>query len=253
MADIAIPWLDDTMPLPATRAALGPASEAPGLLAAGGELNVQRLQEAYRKGVFPWYAPGQPVLWWSPDPRMVLWVDEFKLSRSLRKTISRFVRTPGCEVRIDSAFEQVIAACSQSLRAGQAGTWIVPEVIDAYGAWHRAGAVHSFETWVDGRLVGGLYGVGVGRMFFGESMFSHRTDASKIALAALVAFCRGHDIALVDCQQSTGHLASLGAREITRSAFERHLSVSVAASPVSRWTFDPTLWSRIGLGTEAAP
>src|SRR4030095_8749129 len=123
MPDIAIPWLEDSMPLPATRAALGPASEAPGLLAAGGELSTSRLDEAYRKGVFPWYAPGQPVLWWSPDPRMVLAVDEFKVSRSLRKTLQKFVRTPGCEVRVDAAFRDVIRACAQALREGQAGTW----------------------------------------------------------------------------------------------------------------------------------
>jgi leucyl/phenylalanyl-tRNA--protein transferase len=247
MADIAIPWLDDNMPLPATRAALGPASEAPGLLAAGGELSTERLDEAYRKGVFPWYAPGQPVLWWSPDPRMVLWAGEFKLSRSLRKTLARFVRTPGCEVRVDAAFDAVIRGCAQSVRDGQAGTWIVPEVIDAYAAWHRVGAVHSFETWVDGELVGGLYGVGIGRMFFGESMFSRRTDASKIALAALVAFCRANDIALIDCQQNTAHLASMGAREIPRPAFERHLALTLGASPPREWTYDPRHWAQLGV------
>lgn len=252
MPDIAIPWLEDSMPLPATRAALGPASEAPGLLAAGGDLSTARLEEAYRKGVFPWYAPGQPVLWWSPDPRMVLRVSEFNLRRSLRKVLQRFVRTPGCEVRIDTAFDEVIRACSQAPREGQAGTWIVPEVIAAYTAWHRAGAVHSFETWVDGELVGGLYGVCLGRMFFGESMFSRRTDASKIALAGLVAFCRVHGISMIDCQQNTGHLASLGAREIPRSAFESHLALTLGAAPVPCWTYHSSHWSRLGLELPAA-
>jgi leucyl/phenylalanyl-tRNA---protein transferase len=251
MPDIAIFWLDEHKPLPATGAALGPGSEAPGLLAAGGELSVARLDEAYRKGVFPWYAPGQPVLWWSPDPRMVLWVREFKLSRSLRKTLSKFARSALCEVRIDSAFDAVIRGCAQAPRDGQVGTWIVPEVIDAYTAWHRKGAVHSFETWIDGELVGGLYGVGIGRMFFGESMFSHRTDASKIAIAALVAFCRANEIALIDCQQNTTHLASLGAREIPRPAFQRHLALSLGAAAPIEWTYHRDHWAQLGLPLSA--
>ena len=200
-----VPWLRSAAdPLPDTRHALPPASDAPGLLAAGGELTTRRLNEAYSKGIFPWYSAGQPVLWWSPEPRMVLFTDEFRLKRSLRKTIARFLRTPGNEVRIDSAFRRVISACAQTPREGQDGTWIVPEMVDAYVAWHRLGHVHSVETWIDGELAGGLYGVGLGRMFFGESMFSHRTDASKIALAALVCFCRAHGVAMIDCQQRTG-------------------------------------------------
>jgi leucyl/phenylalanyl-tRNA--protein transferase len=250
MQALAIPWLDEHTPLPATRGALGPDTEAPGLLAAGGQLSTLRLEEAYRKGVFPWYAPGQPVLWWSPDPRMVLPVAEFKLSRSLRKTVARFTRSPNCELRVDSAMRAVIVACAQMPREGQAGTWIVPEMIEAYCAWHAAGAVHSFETWVDGRLVGGLYGVALGRMFYGESMFSRSTDASKIALAALVAFCRAHRIALIDCQQNTSHLASLGAREIPRRAFEQHLAAAVAAPPVRDWTYDARHWAQLGLAAE---
>jgi leucyl/phenylalanyl-tRNA--protein transferase len=215
MSSLALHWLDtDDSPFPPSAHAFGPDSEAPGLLAAGGQLSLQRLEAAYRRGIFPWYSEGQPVLWWAPDPRMVLPVGEFKISRSLRKTLLRFMRSPGCEVRIDSAFERVIAACAGSLREGQRGTWILPPLQRAYSAWHRAGAVHSVETWIDGQLVGGLYGVGIGRMCFGESMFSQATDASKIALAALVAFCRAHGIGLIDCQQNTEHLASLGAREI---------------------------------------
>jgi leucyl/phenylalanyl-tRNA--protein transferase len=253
MQSIAIPWLDDLTPLPATREALGADSDAPGLLAAGGRLSTLRLDEAYRKGVFPWYAPGQPILWWSPDPRMVLPTSEFRFSKSLRKTIRRFMRTPGCEIRIDSAFRAVIIACAKVPRDGQSGTWIVPEMIDAYCAWHAAGAVHSFETWIDDELAGGLYGVGLGRMFFGESMFSRRTDASKIALAALIAFCRAHRIELIDCQQNTSHLASFGAREIPRRDFERHLTLSLGAASVTDWTYDPRHWALLGLQSAARP
>ena len=246
-------WLDDdATPLPPTTRALGPDSDAPGLLAAGGRLSVTRLTEAYSHGIFPWYSDGQPVLWWAPDPRMVLPVAEFKVSRSLRKTLARFVRSPGCEVRIDSAFERVIAACAGTLRGGQRGTWIVPALQRAYSAWHRAGAVHSVETWIEGRLAGGLYGVAIGRMFFGESMFSHASDASKIALAALVAFCRAHGIVMIDCQQNTDHLASLGAREISRAEFERQLALSLGAAGPPRWTYDPAHWVQLGLHTNTA-
>lgn len=247
MPTLPLAWLHDNEPLPPTSAALAPDSEVPGLLAAGGRLTIARLSEAYSRGVFPWYGEGQPILWWSPDPRMVLPTAEFKLSRSLRKTLQKFIRTPGCEVRIDTAFDQVIRTCALTPREGQNGTWIVPELIEAYTAWHHAGRVHSFETWVDGELVGGLYGVSLGRMFFGESMFSHRTDASKIALAALVAFCRAHGVAMIDCQQNTGHLASLGAREVPRSEFERHLSLSLGAPPITDWTYDPSHWSQLGI------
>jgi leucyl/phenylalanyl-tRNA--protein transferase len=241
-----IHWLHaETDPLPDARLALPPGSDAPGLLAAGGELTPERLTEAYSKGIFPWYSEGQPVLWWSPDPRMVLMVDEFKLSRSLRKTIQKFARMPGYEVRIDGAFDQVIAACAGTPREGQDGTWIVSEMIEAYRQWHRQGTVHSFETWVNGELVGGLYGVSLGRMFFGESMFSHRTDASKIALAALVCFCREMGVTMIDCQQRTGHLASLGGREIPRSEFERRLSLSLGGPPIRDWSYDPAMWRHL--------
>jgi leucyl/phenylalanyl-tRNA--protein transferase len=231
--------------LPDTRQALGAGSEAPGLLAAGGELTPQRLAEAYSNGVFPWYSEGQPVLWWSPDPRMVLMTGEFKLSRSLRKTIAAFNRTPGHEVRIDSAFAEVITACAGTPREGQGGTWIVPEMVEAYRAWHALGRVHSVETWIDGALVGGLYGVSLGRMFFGESMFSRRNDASKIALAALVCFCREHGVAMIDCQQRTAHLASLGGRELPRSEFEARLTPRVREREIVDWTYHPALWRHL--------
>ena len=240
-------WIDDTTPLPPTRFALGADSDAPGLLAAGGRITPARLDEAYHRGIFPWYGPGQPVLWWSPDPRMVLPVAEFRVSHSLRKTLRRFLRTPGCEVRFDSAFRRVIEACAQTPRPGQEGTWIVPSVLEAYATWHQAGAVHSAETWVGGELVGGLYFVAIGRMCFGESMFAHRTDASKIALAALVAACRTRAIPLIDCQQTTGHLTSLGARELSREHFEAHLAQTLKAPPLRDWSYDESNWARLDL------
>jgi leucyl/phenylalanyl-tRNA--protein transferase len=241
-----LPWLDLDAPFPPSQRAWGPGSQAPGLLAAGGGLSLARLRQAYVRGIFPWYSPGQPVLWWSPDPRMVLPVSEFRLTRSLRKTIGRLCREGRLALRIDADFPRVIQACASAPREGQDGTWITPELIEAYVAWHRAGQAHSFEAWIDGELAGGLYGVGIGRMFFGESMFTRRTDASKIALAGLVAFCRRHDITLIDCQQHTGHLSSLGAREITRQAFERHVSAAVAEDGNLSWTYDPAFWNALG-------
>ena len=238
-------------PLPEASRALPAGSEAPGLVAAGGELTLARLREAYGKAIFPWYSEGQPVLWWSPDPRMVLLPAEFRLHRSLRKTIQRFVATPGCELRIDSDFAGVIEACAGSLRHGEAGTWIVPEMSSAYQRWHAAGQAHSFETWVGGELVGGLYGVSLGRVFFGESMFARRTDASKIALAALVAFCRGNGIETIDCQQRTGHLASFGGREIARTAFQQRLATALAEPAVVDWSYDLKLWALLGIPSVA--
>ena len=240
-----IEWLNEHDPFPDTSQALGPDTDAPGLLAAGGGLSVQRLRQAYRHGIFPWFGPGQPVMWWSTAPRMVLPVDDFKLSRSLRKTIDRFRRTPGCEIRIDHRFEQVIRHCADVPREGQDGTWIVDPIQQAYADWHELGQVHSFETWMDGELVGGLYGINLGRMFYGESMFAHRTDASKIALAALVCFCRAHGIEVIDCQQETGHLASMGARPWPRADFEAHLKRVVDLPAPMNWSYDESMWSHL--------
>jgi leucyl/phenylalanyl-tRNA--protein transferase len=238
-------WIDDDDPLPPSRLALGPDSDAPGLLAAGGSLTPRRLEEAYRHGVFPWFSRGQPVLWWSPDPRMVLPVAQFKVSKSLGKTLRRFVRDPRCELRVDSDFGRVIDACARTPREGQAGTWIVPQMVAAYTEWHRRGRVHSFETWVDGRLVGGLYCVAIGRMVFGESMFAWASDASKIALAALVAFGRVRGVRLIDCQQNTGHLASLGAHEVSRNTFEQHLSLVSGEPDIGDWSYDSAMWLQL--------
>lgn len=245
-----VPWLDDDDPLPPAERALGPDAEAPGLLAAGGGLSLRRLEEAYCQGCFPWFSAGQPVLWWSPDPRMVLPVSTFKISRSLRKTLRRFVTTPGCEIRIDSAFERVIQACAQTPREGQDGTWIVPAMQEAYAEWHRAGRAHSVETWIGGELAGGLYTVSMGRMVFGESMFAHRTDASKIALAALVAFCRHHGVGWIDCQQNTSHLASLGAHEVPRERFIEHLQSATGQPAPAEWTYHHSMWSLLALHSE---
>jgi leucyl/phenylalanyl-tRNA---protein transferase len=225
-----IPWLRSNTAFPPISAAL---TEPNGLLAVGGELSPDRLIEAYSHGIFPWYAQGQPVLWWSPDPRMVLFVDEFRISRSLRKVI----RQARFDVRVDSAFEDVIEACASTARPGQLGTWITPAVIDAYLQLHRAGHAHSVEVFDDGELVGGLYGVSIGRMFFGESMFSRESNASKIALVQLAAMLRTAGFPLIDCQQETAHLSSFGARLISRREFAKRLAPLVNSSaPGSTWT-----------------
>jgi leucyl/phenylalanyl-tRNA--protein transferase len=239
-----LPWLEADDPLPPPSAAFGADTDAPGLLAAGGGLGLPRLREAYSHGIFPWFSPGQPVLWWSTDPRMVLRTAEFHLSASLRKALRRFLRSPGCEFRFDHDPPAVIRACSQSPREGQDGTWIVPAMIDAYARWAAAGQVHSVETWIDGELAGGLYGVNLGRMMFGESMFARRTDASKLALAALVAFCRANAMPLIDCQQQTSHLASLGAHPIPRERFVDEVTALVAQAPPV-WAYHPQQWAAL--------
>lgn len=189
-----------------------------GLLAASAQLSAERLFEAYRHGIFPWYTDGQPVLWWSPDPRMVLHLDELRISRSLRRTLRAARRDARLRVTLDACFEQVMRECAAP-RPGQDGTWITDAIRAGYGAMHRAGAAHSVEVWDDERLIGGLYGVSMGRMFYGESMFAREPDASKIALVALAELLKAQDFPVIDCQQSTRHLASLGAREVPRAAF----------------------------------
>ncbi len=239
-----LPWLDPGDPFPPSARAWDADQPAPGLLAAGGALDVDSLKRAYSGGIFPWFSEGQPILWWSTDPRMVLFTDEFRLHRSLRKTVARFAGDLNCEIRIDSAFGAVIEACATSDRPGQSGTWIVPAMVDAYKAFHAAGHAHSIETWIDGELVGGLYCVALGHAVFGESMFTRVPDASKIALAALVAFCRHAGIAIIDCQQNTQHLASLGAREIRRSDFVATVA-RTARLPPPVWEFEPVYWREL--------
>ena len=239
-----LPWLDPGDPFPPASDAWDDAQAAPGLLAAGGALDLETLQRAYSGGIFPWFSEGQPILWWSTDPRMVLFTDEFRLHRSLRKSVARFALDSRCEIRIDSDFSAVIAACATSERPGQSGTWIVPAMVQAYERLHSAGFAHSVEAWIDGTLTGGLYCVAIGKAVFGESMFTRVPDASKIALAALVAFCRNAGIGMVDCQQNTQHLASLGAREIDRADFVARVAQNVR-KPLPRWQFEPVYWRQL--------
>lgn len=237
-------WLEPGDTFPDVAQAWTTQSDAPGLLAAGGSLDVASLLQAYTKGIFPWFSQGQPILWWSTDPRMVLQPAQFKLHRSLKKTIQRFRASTQYEIRMDSAFDRVIENCARTKRSGQGGTWIVSEMVEAYQALHRAGYAHSVETWMDGELVGGLYCVAMGKAIFGESMFAHRTDASKLALAALVGLCRAQDVAMIDCQQNTRHLASLGAVEVARATFVLQVQEAIAQTPLV-WRFDPLYWSLI--------
>ncbi|MBS7349697.1 MAG: leucyl/phenylalanyl-tRNA--protein transferase [Comamonas sp.] len=239
-----LPWLQENDPFPPVETAWGEDSPMPGLLAAGGQLNADSLQAAYRDGIFPWFSPGQPPLWWSPDPRMVLYPERFRLHRSLRKTIKAFMRSSSCAIRINSSFTQVMQHCAHTPRSGQNGTWIVPSIISAYSALHARGLAHSVETWVDGQLVGGLYCVALGRAVYGESMFAHQRDASKIALAALVALCRQQGVPQIDCQQATGHLASLGGCEVPRAQFLA-LARSQQSLPALRWELNPEDWQAL--------
>lgn len=225
-----IPWLEPGDPFPPVDTAL---RDPDGLLAAGLELTPQRILDAYRQGIFPWFSEGQPVLWWSPDPRMVLVPAEIRITPSMRKVL----RNRPYEVRCDTAFEAVMRACAEP-RDGQAGTWISDHMIAAYGSLHTQGWAHSVETWVDGELAGGLYGLALGRMFYGESMFSRARDTSKIALVHLARYLESQGYALIDCQMNTAHLASMGGREIARSEFCRVLSQSVQSAHPRRWRPD---------------
>lgn len=218
-----IPWLRGDARFPPVSKALRSPN---GLLCAGGDLSPERIVEAYSHGIFPWFSEGDPILWWSPDPRMVLFPDELRVSRSLRKTVQRGVY----ETRVDCAFRDVIEACAAP-RDGQAGTWIVPEMVEAYTTLHELGYAHSVESWRDGELVGGLYGIALGEAFFGESMFSRAPDASKVALVRLVDRLKASGCRVIDCQQATAHLASLGAREIPRKVFAQLVRESIQYSP----------------------
>ena len=224
-----IAWLTPDQPFPPVTSALDSPN---GLLAASAELTAERLLVAYPQGIFPWYSQDEPVLWWSPDPRMVLYTDEFKVSRSFAKTLRRAASDDAIDLRLDTAFEAVVRCCAGP-RNGDARTWITDSVASAYADLHYRGLAHSVETWLRGELAGGLYGVALGRMFYGESMFSYAADASKIALAALVQLLRIEHVRVIDCQQNTRHLASLGAREIPRQEFVAHLQRSVPAPPIN--------------------
>jgi leucyl/phenylalanyl-tRNA--protein transferase len=229
-----IPWLGPGDPFPPVERALRHPN---GLLAAGGDLSADRLLDAYSRGIFPWFGDDDPLLWWSPDPRMVVYTDRVHVSRSLRKA----VRSGRFHVTFDTAFRDVMVGCAAP-RAGQDGTWITDEMLEAYMTLAASGFAHSVETWHDGHLVGGLYGVAIGRMFFGESMFTRATDASKVAFVHLAAQLERWGFPLIDCQMSTDHLASLGARDVPRRSFLREVHRLVGLAPVpSPWVADVDL------------
>lgn len=229
-----LPWLSAIKDFPDIRLAL---SEPRGLLAAGGELTPAWLIAAYTRGIFPWFNAEQPILWWSPDPRMVLFPADLHVPHSLQ----RVMRKHHYEIRVDTAFAQVMARCSEP-RAGQNGTWISPHIITAYTELHRLGVAHSIETWIDGELAGGLYGVALGRVFYGESMFTRVADASKIAFVHLVYQLRRWQFKLIDCQMNTAHLARFGAKEIPRGHFSALLLENVALPSVALpWKFEDDL------------
>jgi leucyl/phenylalanyl-tRNA---protein transferase len=224
-----IPWLGNDLNFPSVGTAL---TEPNGLLAAGGDLSPARILAAYLRGIFPWYSPGEPILWWSPDPRMVLLPSEMKISRSLSRTL----RNAPYDVSLDTSFAEVVGACATTPRHGQAGTWITREMQAAYIRLHELGYAHSVEVLVDNQVVGGLYGVALGRIFFGESMFSHRRDVSKIALAHLCEHLKRAEFGIIDCQMETAHLASLGARPIPRHEFIATLNRLATSDPApGRW------------------
>lgn len=230
-----IPWLTPFQEFPPVEQAL---HEPNGLLAAGADLTPERLLQAYRSGIFPWFSERQPILWWSPDPRMVLFPAEFRMPRSLGKRLRR----RDYEIRVDTAFAEVMQGCAMPRRDG-AGTWITGDMIEAYCELHRLGHAHSVETWIDGKLAGGLYGVAQGRAFYGESMFARASDASKIAFAHLVRQLGRWRFGMIDCQMNTAHLARFGAREIARSEFSRNLRELVNYSlPAAVWQFEDDLF-----------
>ena len=226
-----IPWLGREWDFPPVSTAL---TEPDGLLAAGGDLSVPRLLAGYSQGIFPWFSPGDPILWWSPSQRMVLQPEGLKVSRSLAKTL----RNKPYRLSIDRAFTEVIHACAAP-RDGHAGTWITPQMIAAYTELHRQGHAHSFEVWMDGELAGGLYGVVLGSVFFGESMFHNRTDASKIAFVCMARHLFAQGVGLIDCQMPTSHLFSLGAGRMDRMTFvSRVQALQHRLLPLSVWNVD---------------
>ncbi len=214
-------------------------AEKEGLLAIGGDLSEKRLLLAYQMGIFPWYSKDEPIMWWTPDPRLVLYPHELKISRSLQKIIRNNIFT----IRIDTTFEQVVQACAAAQRKKQEGTWIVDDMITAYCHLHDAGFAHSFEAWQDDKLVGGLYGVSLGRCFFGESMFSDQSNSSKVAFVFMVEYLQKRSFDLIDCQVTTDHLLRSGAREIPRKRFLKELGNSLNKNPTlkGKWSFESFL------------
>ena len=237
-----IVWLGPQDPFPNPLIEADPDPSVPGLIAVSEQIYPGQLARAYQQGIFPWYSDNQPVLWWSPDPRMVLKPSEFKCSESLRKIIRAFCHNSQSQLKVDDDFGAVIRSCATSARKDQDGTWITHEIMNAYTALYEQGNAHSIAITEEGQLTGGLYCVAFGGMVFGESMFSRKTNASKIALAALSAWCLSNDVCMIDCQQETAHLLSLGASPIPRKAFLERLQISLNQTKIqTSWTFDKTI------------
>ena len=237
-----IAWLGPQDPFPNPYRDADPDKSVPGLFAVSERIYPGQLEQAYQLGIFPWYSDNQPVLWWSPDPRMVLRPDKFKCSLSLQKNIRHFCQDNETQLLVDDDFGAVIKACATSARKDQDGTWITHEIMDAYTSLFEQGHAHSIALMENDRLIGGLYCVSFGNMVFGESMFSRKPNASKIALSALSAWCIHNGITMIDCQQETAHLRSLGGEPIPREAFLEHLQKSIIQTNIARpWDFDKSI------------
>lgn len=234
---LGLKWINADEALPSPRNAVDPDHRFPGLLAFSDDINAERLMEAYSQGMFPWYSEGEPVMWWSTDPRMVLETKAFKVSRSFKKTLRHFFIDLSFEIKIDHSFREVMQTCASIRRPDQDGTWITEEIIQAYVDLHHQGHAHSIEVWHHERMVGGLYCVNIGTMVYGESMFAHETNASKLALWCLCTWCRSVGIEKIDCQQVTRHLESLGASPIPRDAFLDWVDAQILL-PEPNWHFD---------------
>jgi leucyl/phenylalanyl-tRNA--protein transferase len=240
-APVDLTWLDASDPFPPTERAWPSDSEAPGLLAAGADLSPARLIDAYTHGIFPWFSQGQPILWFSTDPRMVLRPERFEMHHSLRKRWRKLWREQRLDIRFDHDFVDVMRRCARADRAGQPGTWIGADMVHAYTRLHQMGHAACITAWIDGELAGGLYAVTLGRMVYGESMFTQLSDGSKLALCALVAWARHHRLPMIDCQQETRHLHALGARAIPRRDFLAEMTPLISA-PKPNWHFSPIFW-----------
>ena len=232
-----IAWIDTAADFPNTSQALTAPN---GLLAASTEINAQWLMSSYSKGIFPWYSRGEPVLWWTPSPRAVLYTKQFKLHRSLRKVIQKQANDPAHQLCLNTDFEGVMRNCAQQ-RQGQEGTWITEEIIQAYCELHQLGFAHSIEHWQNNQLIGGLYCVAIGHMVYGESMFSRQTDASKVAFACFVSWLKAQNVHMIDCQQATRHLMSLGACTVSRLVFETEMTDAMTQPPLN-WESQQLIW-----------
>jgi leucyl/phenylalanyl-tRNA--protein transferase len=239
---MSVPWISSEDAFPSPASSLDSDPEVPGLIAISEEISSEQLLRAYRAGIFPWYSDGQPILWWSPNPRMVLRPKQFKVSHNLKKDIKNILMDADWEIKVDHNFHETILSCATQLRDGQNGTWITHAIMHAYGAIHDQGYAHSVEIFHQGQRVGGLYCVNIGQMVFGESMFSKKPNASKIALAGLCAWCIEQNIEMIDCQQETEHLTSLGGAPIPRKLFLKHLEEKCPANNPN-WGFNKSVLS----------